>query len=285
MKQFICSLQEAPEHLRGTNEYIHNGYRKNFDKYKDCLKSIFVVTNESVNIWSHLLGSLLFVFLTFSINDFVRGIPETAFIDHVVVTIFCLSFLSCLVLSTTYHIFNCQSREQAEYCFRLDLAGISVSLCGIYLPSYYYSFVCFPFWRVFYSGATILLIVVNILVQVMPRRLYVNKLDKRRILLFVLIGLFGVLPAFHWVVLNGGIGNPFVRNFLPNVFLMYFITGSAFFFYITKIPEIYRPGAFDYLGASHQLWHMFILLAFIWWYLSSFRLIKYVFTTPNLCEL
>ena len=241
------------------------------------------MTNESVNIWSHFLGSLLFIFLTFSINDFVRGVPETSVIDHIVVTIFCLSFLFCLVFSTTYHIFKCQSKEQAEYCFRLDLAGISVSLSGIYLPSYYYGFVCFPFWKMFYSGTTLVLIVVNILFQVLPRRIYTDKAD-RRTFSFVFMVLFGVLPACHLVFLHGGIGNPFVIFILPKVFLMYFITGSAFFFYITKIPEKYYPGAFDYFGSSHQLWHVFILSAFIWWYLCSFEMIKYVFTTDRLCD-
>ena len=283
MNQYICGIQDAPEHLRH-NEFIHHGYRKNFNTYKDCIKSLFLLTNESVNIWSHLLGSILFIFLTFSINDFVRGVPETSAIDHVVVTVFCLSFLTCLVFSTAYHIFNCQSKEQADCCFRLDLAGIGVSLCGIYLPSYYYAFICIPFWRMFYSGATLVLIIINILFQVLPRRLYSNKADKRRIYVFIFMVLFGIIPACHWIYLHGGFGNAFVQNFVPKIFLMYFTTGLAFFFYASKIPEKYYPGVFDYFGSSHQLWHVFILLAFIWWYLSSFELIKYVFTTDRLCD-
>jgi hypothetical protein len=43
------------------NEYIATGYRINFNSIRKILKSLFIVHNESVNVWSHLLGSILFL--------------------------------------------------------------------------------------------------------------------------------------------------------------------------------------------------------------------------------
>ncbi|XP_066931737.1 progestin and adipoQ receptor family member 3-like [Clytia hemisphaerica] len=285
MKPCVCSLHDAPEHIRSNNIYIENGYRKNFLHYKQCLKSIFMLTNETVNIWSHLLGSILFIFLIFSINDFLRGLEHATQIDHLIVTVSCLCFLFCLVFSTTYHIFKCQSKEYAECCLRMDFTGISVSLCGIYLPGYYYAFTCFDFWRMFYSGLTFILIIVTVLFQVLPRRIYIDRLDRKRIALFSFMVLFGIIPACHWVYLYGGLSSIFIQTFLPKIFVMYLIVGSAFFFYMSKIPEKYKPGFFDYFGASHQIWHILILSAFVYWYCCSFELIKYIYSRDGFCNL
>lgn len=43
--------------------------------------------------------------------------------------------------------------------------------------------------------------------------------------------------------------------FLPRVIVMYLIAGSAFLFYVTKIPERYFPGEslFGFSSVSHWL--------------------------------
>eukprot|EP01083_Nonionella_stella_P063058 163910_1 len=46
--------------LPGSNEFILNGYRKFCVSAKDCLRSIFAIHNETLNIWTHLLGCCLF---------------------------------------------------------------------------------------------------------------------------------------------------------------------------------------------------------------------------------
>ena len=49
------------------NEFIIKGYRINFNTIKKIIKSLFIIHNESFNIWSHILGaclSLIFLFYT-----------------------------------------------------------------------------------------------------------------------------------------------------------------------------------------------------------------------------
>lgn len=83
--------------------------------------------------------------------------------------------------------------------------------------------------------------------------------------LFCCVAGISVIPACHWVWLNGGFTsdvvqvrcgtcvhaaanvesvNAFtsVQLFLPRVLVMYLIAGAAFLFYVTKIPERYFPG-------------------------------------------
>jgi hypothetical protein len=52
----------APAHLRD-NEYILRGYRIGFNTKAKILKSIFMLHNESVNVWSHLIGVFVFIAL------------------------------------------------------------------------------------------------------------------------------------------------------------------------------------------------------------------------------
>lgn len=61
-KAYIGHFSEAPGHSTG-NRFIRTGYRINFASAKAIFKTIFMIHNESINIWSHLLGALFFVLL------------------------------------------------------------------------------------------------------------------------------------------------------------------------------------------------------------------------------
>lgn len=62
-----------------------------------------------------------------------------------------------------------------------------------------------------------------------------------------------------------------VQVLVPRVIGMYFLVGLAFFFYITRIPERFFNGKVDYLGHSHNLWHIIIVLALYHWHNTGER--------------
>jgi adiponectin receptor len=64
-REFIGELKHLEDEGRKSNHYIVRGYRINFTTPKRVLKSLFMIHNESVNIWSHLLGAVLFVMLLY----------------------------------------------------------------------------------------------------------------------------------------------------------------------------------------------------------------------------
>ena len=47
------------------NEFIISGYRIRFNTTRKIIKSLFMLHNESVNVWSHLFGVTLFICLIF----------------------------------------------------------------------------------------------------------------------------------------------------------------------------------------------------------------------------
>lgn len=58
----LLLLEELPKD-RQENQYVLSGYRF-YRSTKDCLKSLFKLHNETMNIWSHLLGFLFFSYLS-----------------------------------------------------------------------------------------------------------------------------------------------------------------------------------------------------------------------------
>jgi len=56
----IGTRDKADDYQKG-NEFIHSGYRIKFNSTAKIIKSLFMLHNESVNVWSHLLGVLLFM--------------------------------------------------------------------------------------------------------------------------------------------------------------------------------------------------------------------------------
>jgi adiponectin receptor len=59
-RTFIGHLLNAPAFLRD-NEFILRGYRIGFNTKEKIMKSIFMLHNETVNVWSHLLGVFAFI--------------------------------------------------------------------------------------------------------------------------------------------------------------------------------------------------------------------------------
>lgn len=77
--ELVHISEKAPFGL--SNQYIHNGYRKNFNSTFRVLKSMFMWHNETVNIWTHFIGAFFFLWLTLSagfyleptVEDLIRG--------------------------------------------------------------------------------------------------------------------------------------------------------------------------------------------------------------------
>ena len=62
VRAFIGTVKEAHE-FTIDNEYIERGYRVNHDTFCKMLKSLCTCHNESVNVWSHMLGSFAYLLM------------------------------------------------------------------------------------------------------------------------------------------------------------------------------------------------------------------------------
>ncbi|KAJ4300555.1 hypothetical protein N0V88_003233 [Collariella sp. IMI 366227] len=175
---------------RRDNPSIHSGYRPESNSFLLSLQSLFYLHNESVNIWTHLLGAIFFLGAGGWLHALIAPRYESATPADVLIV---LLGVGCIIVSWFDH-------------FRT------------------------PAWRPY------------------------------RTLMFVGLGLSGVVPILHaltfstyreldermglsWVILQGGL----------------YIFGA--FLYAVRFPERKYPGTFDIWGSSHQIFHVFVLLA------------------------
>uniref|UniRef100_A0A0V0H995 Putative ovule protein n=1 Tax=Solanum chacoense TaxID=4108 RepID=A0A0V0H995_SOLCH len=70
----LISYQELPEYMKD-NEFILNYYRANWP-LKQAFFSIFSWHNETLNVWTHLIGFILFVVLTVANAEHLSQIAD-----------------------------------------------------------------------------------------------------------------------------------------------------------------------------------------------------------------
>ncbi|XP_030370194.1 progestin and adipoQ receptor family member 3 isoform X2 [Scaptodrosophila lebanonensis] len=256
--KWLCNYDDAPDHLK-FNPYIRRGYRT-FLSNKLCLQSIFWWTNETINIWSHLAGCILFVGLTIFDFQFLRTHAELS--DQVLVVLLLVCFCLCMLMSAIYHIFSCRSEEHYELFLSVDFLGISLSLVAIYISGMYYAFWCFPFLRTLYSIIALGMFALAIAVQIPKLNVSMNA----KVAVLLLWSAYGVIPLGHWTIAMGGLENELVRLMVPRIVGMYLLCLVAFVFYAAKIPERWFTGKVDFVGHSHNWWHLIIVAAFYHWH-------------------
>ncbi|XP_018053928.1 PREDICTED: progestin and adipoQ receptor family member 3 [Atta colombica] len=263
----LLRFEEAPQFLQH-NPYILHGYRGCLTT-KLCLESIFWWTNETVNIWSHIFGWMLFFGLT--LYDLCLLNIHAPFGDKVIVSLLLLCFQICMILSSVYHTFSCRS-EKDYWCFlSFDLFGIALSMLSIYMSGVYYAFWCHKELQRFYLITVLVIFIFAMILQIPSLNINSNI----KLTVFVSWAIYGVLPTLHWTVAMGGFDNPIVRMLIPRVIGMYIINAIAFAFYMLKIPERFYPGWVDYVGSSHQWWHALVVLALYYWHNTGMLYVEY----------
>jgi adiponectin receptor len=70
-KIIVGKYSEAPDYLKD-NEYIKEGYLINCNSFNKVFRSILVCSNETINIWSHLIGCIISVLLIIFIACFLK---------------------------------------------------------------------------------------------------------------------------------------------------------------------------------------------------------------------
>ena len=70
-KIIVGKYSEAPDYLKD-NEYIKEGYLINCNSFDKVFRSILVCSNETINIWSHLIGCIISILLIIFIACFLK---------------------------------------------------------------------------------------------------------------------------------------------------------------------------------------------------------------------
>ncbi|KAJ1559250.1 hypothetical protein HK405_011404, partial [Cladochytrium tenue] len=191
------------------NKYILSGYRRIQFTYRGCARSLLYVHNETGNIYTHLLGAILVLCLSYwTYSALVPVIATTGWRDQVVIAVFLASAFACLLLSTVFHTLCCHSCEVSKSWNIADYVGIVVLIVGSNVPTIYYGFYCERTLQTIYTSL-ILLFGLAAGIVTGSRRFAVPKFRHLRTSIFVALGLTGVLPLAHSLLKYGLAFNKF----------------------------------------------------------------------------
>jgi adiponectin receptor len=187
-------------------------------------------------------------------------------------TVFLVGAMSCLAISATAHLLACHSRRASVVFWQLDYAGISVMIVASFVPPVYYAFLCHPPARVAYLSAISVLgaLVVGALLSPSCSSPQYRRL---RAALFLAMGLSGVVPALHALWLNWGHAACYLALSLEVVMGLAYAAGA--WVYVSRVPEKWRPGVFDVVGHSHQIFHVLVLVGAVTHYVAVAVLIDW----------
>ncbi|KAI7725446.1 hypothetical protein M8C21_025451 [Ambrosia artemisiifolia] len=170
--------------------------------------------------------------------------------------VFLTGAMGCLICSSISHLFACHSKTFNMFFWRLDYAGISLMIVTSFFAPIFYAFNCHPFSRLFYLSAITtlgLLAIATLLSPAMSAPHY----RSFRATIFLAMGFSGVIPATHAVYLHRADPKILIALVYEVVMAVFYSIGAMF--YVKRIPERWKPGAFDIAGHSHQIFHVFVV--------------------------
>lgn len=242
------------------NEYILHGYVPPTNSYRQCLRSLTYLHNESVNIYTHLVpGLLVAAALLVPVEYLVPVFPTTTGTDRWYIRLFLVGAATCLLASATFHTCKCHLHPVAVAFNMLDYVGIVVLILTLMVGIIHYSFQDHSVLRTTFL-AMVLVLGVGCFGVSVDRRFREPAWRSTRAAMFVAFGLSAVVPVVTGVVVYG-VDEAWKRGGIGHVLLeaVGYIGGAAL--YAVRVPEKRLPGRFDYFGNLHQVFHVLVVLA------------------------
>ncbi|XP_051580329.1 membrane progestin receptor gamma-A-like isoform X3 [Myxocyprinus asiaticus] len=243
----VFTINQVPKVFH--EDGIMSGYRHPCSSAKDCVLSLFQLTNETLNIWTHFLPTWFFLWKLLTVV-LVQGYWQDPFTWPLL-----LFLLSCCVYplaSSCAHTFSTMSERARHICFFFDYAALSFYSLAVVNSIVSTALACYsrlglPFFQ--YNCHSI--------------KGSSGKVDEKlcrclRIMAFVYPYLFDNIPLFYRIFVCTGKGC--TVNEANTVHYQHTaLAALTSFLFATHLPERLAPGSFDYIGHSHQLFHVFAI--------------------------
>lgn len=259
----LIHYDDLPEPWR-VNPHILKGYRFSEGKWA-CVRSVFGLHNELINIWTHLLGFIMVLALAFYFYPTSANFSNSTKTDIFIAAVFFFAACKCLVCSTIWHTMNSISHQTLLERFAcVDYTGISLLVAASIMTTEYAAFYCEPSSRWTYMLITAGLGIGGV---ILPWHPTFNRADMAwaRVLFYCSLALTGFLP-FGQLAYSRGI--EWAQYFYAPITksLVVYMTGACL--YASKVPERFCPGWFDYVGCSHNIWHVAVLGGIVFHYMA-----------------
>jgi adiponectin receptor len=194
-RALLCIYDELPDWQKD-NHFIISGYVRETLSFKKTFASLGYIHNETVNIYSHLVPSLvvLAALMTFAVEELLPEYPTTSWRDRAAMLCFCTGLILCLGMSGTFHTLKSHSESVAAFGNKLDYLGIVVLIATSMFSLIYYGMIDHPKFQEMFWAITGLLGTICTIVALFDK---FRRPEWRafRASMFVAYGLSGVLPV------------------------------------------------------------------------------------------
>ncbi len=262
----LIRYEDLPHPWR-VNPHIIRGYRFTESKV-ECVTSIFKPSNETVNIWSHAIGLLIVLALAFYIYPTSATFPLSSKTDVFISAIFFAAACKCLICSTMWHTMNgIADKTLLDRFACVDYTGISFLVAASILSTEWTAFYCEPISRAVYMTLTAVL---GILGTILPWQPTFNRADMAwaRVAFYVTLAATGFAPVIQLNLTRGPHWSFYFYAPIAKSVLVY-VAGAVI--YASHVPERWFPGAFDYFGGSHNIWHLAVLGGILFHYTAMIQ--------------
>ena len=253
-KPVVYDFHELPSHLT-ENRWVLSHHRAEYSLV-ECVRSVVFLHSETLNIWTHLLGGLLFLYVAHQLYDgqYAGTVTLQALLTG-------LGFL----VSAAAHTFTPYSESLYRLLFKMDRVGIAVFIGGALVASMHQCFRCDPVMQTTFvslsTAVAFLAAVLNFGPSTNPRKRVLYAITYS---IEVFSSGFPVLVEWNrsksFPEAYDEFAHKSVHSMVVGTGFTYLLGGLASFFYATNFPERIRPGTFDFLP-GHSLMHIFALLA------------------------
>jgi len=254
--------REVPSVFRETG--IMYGFRKPNEPWIYYFASLFQPHNETLNMWTHLIGMILVIMRGGSmLNAEGASLTKDPFYWPLLSGLVAIFIM--YLLSTVAHTFQSRS-EIAHYVFFMcDYGGIGVYgmasgvLHFIYCSCDEFYNMCGSFFVPVCVMTGVFACAGNCLSKVMFQKPYPKVRVLWQAIPILTMYIWLNLPIIYRLARYGMHGDSIYS--LGLVYhcrqIICFLIGG--FLYATNLPQVIFPGKFDILGHSHQLFHLFII--------------------------
>ena len=251
----LLNRNQVPPMFR--EPYIIEGYRPTDTTFSYAFKAVFRWHNDVGNFWTHFIPFCIFVVLFI-----LEWKSRTDFTDPYFYPLACLWAGSCCytLFSSMAHLLGCVSYKVRTICFFVDYLGIAMYTLGGGIMAFFYhqnlgsalygyKYPILAYYVILTVGVTLVTslsrfywhryrFIIRVLAYFLP---YVNTtypIAVRVLTVCIPTGKDCVKETLFLHILNG------------------LLTLLIAFFFVTKIPERFAPGKYDYTFQSHQLFHL-----------------------------
>uniref|UniRef100_A0A8D0E8X3 Progestin and adipoQ receptor family member 5 n=1 Tax=Salvator merianae TaxID=96440 RepID=A0A8D0E8X3_SALMN len=251
----LLSTDQVPKVFR--EQGILFGYRHPSSSATDCIFSLFQMTNETINIWTHFLPAWYFLWKLLAFSCALDAQKDTytwPFLAYL--------FTCCVypLTSSFAHTFSTMSGRARHICYFFDYGALALYSLGSAVA---YSTYVFPEewlngrFHIYFVSIAVLNTAISTALSCYSRLTEMEqpKFSKAlRTLAFAYPYLYDSTPLFYRLHLCALSGCP--DSSVPAHYRHTAFAWLTCFLFATHLPERLAPGRFDYIGHSHQLFHI-----------------------------